>query len=81
MLKAGVPPLKSKSATSVKQALEVAEEIGYPVIVRVAYTLGGKGAGVAHNAEELKEIATRGISPEPNQPNPNRRVRWALERS
>jgi carbamoyl-phosphate synthase large subunit len=62
MLKADIPPLKSKSATSVKQALEVAEEIGYPVIIRVAYTLGGKGAGVAHNVKELKEIATRGIA-------------------
>ena len=61
MLKAGVPPLKSKAATSVKRALEVADEIGYPVIVRVAYTLGGKGSGVAHNVPELKEIATRGI--------------------
>jgi carbamoyl-phosphate synthase large subunit len=62
MLKAGVPPLNSKSATSVKEALDVAAKIGYPVIVRVAYTLGGKGAGVAHNAAELKEIATRGIA-------------------
>lgn len=62
MLKAGVPPLKSKPATSVQQALSVAEEIGYPVIVRVAYTLGGKGAGVAHNAQELKEIVTVGIA-------------------
>ena len=62
MQKAGVPPLKSKSATSVKQALEIADEIGYPVMVRVAYTLGGKGAGVAHNVKELKEIVTRGIA-------------------
>ena len=62
MQKAGVPPLKSKSATSVKQALEIAEEIGYPVMIRVAYTLGGKGAGVAHNVKELKEIATIGIA-------------------
>jgi carbamoyl-phosphate synthase large subunit len=62
MLKADVPPLKSKSATSVKQALDVADEIGYPVMIRVAYTLGGRGAGVAHNPEELKEIATRGIA-------------------
>jgi len=61
MLKAGVPPLKSKSATTVKQALEVADEIGYPVMIRVAYTLGGKGAGVARNPWELKEIATRGL--------------------
>jgi carbamoyl-phosphate synthase large subunit len=62
MLKAGVPPLKSKSATNVKQALEVAGEIGYPVIIRVAYTLGGKGAGVAHTPEELKAIATVGLA-------------------
>ncbi len=62
MLKAGVPPLKSKSATSVKEALQIAEEIGYPVIVRVAYTLGGKGSGIAHNLNELTEIATRGIA-------------------
>ncbi|MGD6933259.1 MAG: carbamoyl-phosphate synthase (glutamine-hydrolyzing) large subunit [Candidatus Bathyarchaeia archaeon] len=62
MLEADVPPLKSKSATSLKSAMETAEEIGYPVIVRVAYTLGGKGSGVAHNVTELKEIVTRGIA-------------------
>jgi carbamoyl-phosphate synthase large subunit len=62
MLRAGVPPLKSKSATSVKAALGVAEEIGYPVIVRVAYTLGGKGSGVAYNAKELREIVTRALA-------------------
>ena len=62
MLKAGVPPLRSKAATTVAVALDVAKEIGYPVMVRVAYTLGGKGAGVAHNAWELKEIVTRGLA-------------------
>jgi carbamoyl-phosphate synthase large subunit len=62
MLEADVPPLKSKSATTLKAAMETAEEIGYPVIVRVAYTLGGKGSGVAHNVVELKEIVTRGIA-------------------
>jgi len=62
MLKAGVPPLRSKAATNVAGALDVAKEIGYPVIIRVAYTLGGKGAGVAHNAWELKELATRGLA-------------------
>jgi carbamoyl-phosphate synthase large subunit len=62
MLKAGVPPLKSKSANTVREALDIASEIGYPVIIRVAYTLGGKGAGVAHNAWELKEIVTRGLA-------------------
>jgi len=61
MLKAGVPFLKSQAATSVKQALDIAEQIGYPVMVRVAYTLGGKGAGVAHNQKELKDIVSVGI--------------------
>ncbi len=62
MLKANVPPLKSKAATTVGAALEIANQIGYPVIVRVAYTLGGKGAGVARNAWELREIVTRGLA-------------------
>ncbi len=62
MIKANVKPLKSKSANTVKEALEIANEVGYPVIVRVAYTLGGKGAGVAHNAWELRDIVTRGLA-------------------
>jgi carbamoyl-phosphate synthase large subunit len=62
MADANAHPLRSKSATTVKDAIAAAEEIGYPVIVRVAYTLGGKGAGVAHNAWELKEIVTRGLA-------------------
>lgn len=62
MSDADAHPLRSKSATTVKDAIAAAEEIGYPVIVRVAYTLGGKGAGVAHNAWELKEIVTRGLA-------------------
>ncbi len=62
MLKADVPPLKSRSATSITQAMEIAAEIGYPVIIRVAYTLGGKGSGVAHDVTELKDIVTRGIA-------------------
>ena len=40
----------------------MADEIGYPVMVRVAYTLGGKGAGVAHDDEELREIVTDGLA-------------------
>jgi carbamoyl-phosphate synthase large subunit len=62
MIKADAHPLRSKSATTVRDALEVANEIGYPVIVRVAYTLGGKGAGVARNAWELRDIVTRGLA-------------------
>lgn len=62
MAKAGVPFLKSQAATSVKHALDIADQIGYPVMIRVAYTLGGKGAGVARNMKELKEIVTIGIA-------------------
>ncbi|MCJ7561039.1 carbamoyl-phosphate synthase (glutamine-hydrolyzing) large subunit, partial [Candidatus Bathyarchaeota archaeon] len=62
MIKANANPLRSKSATTVREALDAANEIGYPVIVRVAYTLGGKGSGVAHNAWELREIVTRALA-------------------
>ena len=62
MLKAKVPPLKSKAANTVQDALEIANHLGYPVIVRVAYTLGGKGAGVANTAWELREIVKRGLA-------------------
>jgi len=61
MMDAGVPVPESRSASSVEEALEVAEEIGYPVMVRVAYTLGGKGTGVAYNGRELKEIVSRAL--------------------
>ncbi len=57
-----VPVLKSKTVESFDEAKKVAEDLGYPVIVRVAYTLGGKGGGVAYNEIELHEIVERGIS-------------------
>jgi carbamoyl-phosphate synthase large subunit len=62
MLKANVPPLKSKAATTVRDAIEIANKIGYPVIIRVAYTLGGKGAGVAKSDLDLKQIVKRGLA-------------------
>ena len=62
MIRADIPVPRSKSATSVHEAIEVAKEIGYPVIVRVAYILGGKGSGVAHNDSELKEIVDRALA-------------------
>ena len=49
MVKCGVPVLRGKTVTSFDGAKSTAAELGYPVIVRVAYTLGGKGGGVAHN--------------------------------
>lgn len=56
-LKIGEPVCKSDIATSIEHAIEVANEIGYPIIVRPAFTLGGTGGGFADNDEELRELA------------------------
>jgi len=52
---------KARAVSSLEEALEAVEEIGYPVIVRPAFTLGGTGGGVAHNRQELEEVASRGL--------------------
>ncbi|MFH1424998.1 MAG: carbamoyl-phosphate synthase large subunit [archaeon] len=62
MLKIGEPVPKSKSVNTVQEALDFAEEIGYPVVVRPAYTLGGSGGGIAHDFVDLERIAGNGIS-------------------
>jgi len=62
MIRAEIPVPKSGSAVSVEDALKIAESIGYPVIVRVAYTLGGKGSGVAYNESQLREIVNRALA-------------------
>ncbi len=62
MLNTGIPVPESKPAYSVDEARGIAEKIGYPVIMRVAYTLGGRGGGVAFNEYELDEIAQRGLA-------------------
>jgi carbamoyl-phosphate synthase large subunit len=58
----GEPVPRSRAVTNVEAAQAFAEEIGYPVIVRAAYTLGGSGSGVAHDAAELERIAGLGIA-------------------
>jgi carbamoyl-phosphate synthase large subunit len=55
------PIPESVIVTTVPQALEFGKEIGYPIIVRPAYTLGGTGGGIANTEEELAEIVTSGI--------------------
>ena len=62
MMRAGIPVPRSMSATSVEEALKISDELGFPVILRVAYTLGGRGSGVAHNRRELKEIVSRALA-------------------
>jgi carbamoyl-phosphate synthase large subunit len=61
MLEIGLEVPRSKAVYSVEEALEFVEEIGYPAIIRVAFTLGGTGGGIAYNKEELKKIVERGI--------------------
>ena len=61
MLSIGEPCIPSKVVETVEDALNYAEEILYPVIVRPAFTLGGSGGGIAHNPEELHEIAENGL--------------------
>jgi len=65
MLKIGMDLPKSKNAYSVEEAIEVAKEIGFPVISRASFTLAGGGSGVAYNMEEFKELAAAGISASP----------------
>ncbi|AQX55831.1 carbamoyl phosphate synthase large subunit [Priestia flexa] len=55
------PVPESEVVTEVEQALTFAKEIGFPVIVRPAYTLGGTGGGIAHSLEELEKLATSGL--------------------
>lgn len=62
MINCDVPVLQSSAAYSYEEALRVSKEIGFPVIIRVAYTLGGRGGGVAYNEYELFEIVQRGLS-------------------
>ena len=61
----GEPVIPSGIATTVPQALKIADEIGYPVIVRPAFTLGGAGGGAAADADALRVIAQTGLDASP----------------
>ncbi|MGI6712641.1 MAG: carbamoyl-phosphate synthase large subunit [Bacillota bacterium] len=62
MEKLGIEMPKSMPAYSIEEAEKIAQELGYPVVVRPAYTLGGTGGGLVYNIEELRVVAGRGIS-------------------
>ena len=61
MEKIGEPVAPSDIVEDVKQGLKIAEKIGYPVVLRPAYTLGGSGGGIAHNPEQCAEILENGL--------------------
>lgn len=65
MREVGLEVPVSDTVTSVEQALELAAQIGYPVLIRPSFTLGGAGAGIAYSADELRERAARGLDASP----------------
>ena len=65
MAQIGEPTVPSDIATTVEYALEIAEKIGYPVIIRPAFTLGGTGGGVAYDAEQMRKAAKTGLDASP----------------
>ena len=58
----GIEMPKSDPAFSVEEAEKIADKLGYPVVIRPAYTMGGTGGGLVYNVEELRIIASRGLS-------------------
>lgn len=61
MEKIGEPIAASRVVTNIEDGSRFAEEIGYPVVLRPAYTLGGSGGGIANNRQELTEILANGL--------------------
>ncbi len=57
----GIEMARSEVAYSVEDALSIAEKLGYPVVLRPAYTMGGAGGGLVYNVEELKTVCARGL--------------------
>ncbi|WP_347489178.1 carbamoyl-phosphate synthase large subunit [Desulfoscipio sp. XC116] len=62
MNRLGIEMPRSKPAYSVEEAEKIAQELGYPVVIRPAYTMGGTGGGLVYNVEELRTVANRGIT-------------------
>jgi carbamoyl-phosphate synthase large subunit len=62
MNRLGIDMPNSKAVNTVEDAEKVAAELGYPVVIRPAYTMGGTGGGLVYNLEELRTIASRGLS-------------------
>src|SRR5690348_3326739 len=65
MREIGLETPHSQIARSLDEALSIAQEIGYPIVLRPSFTLGGSGGGIAYNREELEDIAARGLDASP----------------
>ncbi len=57
-----IPTPRSRSATTLEEAMRIGTEIGFPVMVRTGYALGGQGSGIAHHNEELEHIVTGALA-------------------
>src|SRR5512136_541087 len=62
MNKLGIDMPKSIAVTTLEDAEKAADTLGYPVVIRPAYTMGGTGGGLVYNLEELRTVASRGLS-------------------
>ena len=62
MNKLGIEMPKSEPAFSVEEAERIAKDLGYPIVIRPAYTMGGTGGGLVYNVDELRIVAARGLS-------------------
>ena len=58
----GVPVPHSEPSYTVEEAEAIADKLGYPVVLRPAYTMGGTGGGIVYNVEELRQVMTRGLA-------------------
>tara|TARA_Y100001968_G_C19452346_1_gene769561 strand:- start:4450 stop:7302 length:2853 start_codon:yes stop_codon:yes gene_type:complete len=65
MERIGIPVAPAKTVTSYLQGKEVAQEFGFPLVIRASFTLGGSGAGFVHKAEDFDEMLTRGLEASP----------------
>ncbi|MHA1729542.1 MAG: carbamoyl-phosphate synthase (glutamine-hydrolyzing) large subunit [Promethearchaeota archaeon] len=62
MFSAGVKIAKSATATNLEGAVKIAEKIGFPLMIRVAFTLGGQGSGIIYNMEEFNEMTSKALA-------------------
>ena len=65
MLKIGVPMAPQATATSYLKGKEIAQEFGFPLVIRASYTLGGAGASIVYKEEDFDELLTRGLEISP----------------